>query len=166
MTTLILLGRITDAHGIRGAVKLKSFTADPKSIATYGELQTADGRTITIARMKPTNDGFIADLKNITDRNAAETFKGQDLLVAREKMPAANDDEIYLVDLVGREVTVDGNLLGTISGIENYGAGDLLAIDTGAKESILVPAIFLKIIGDTATLDLPEGFLDLDVKKE
>ncbi len=66
---LILLGRITAAHGIRGAVKLKSFTTDPKSIATYGPLQTTDGREIEIARLKAVPDGFIADLKHIKDRN-------------------------------------------------------------------------------------------------
>ena len=89
--TLILLGRITDAHGIRGAVKLRSFTTDPKAIATYGALQTTDGREIEIARMKAVPDGFIADLKNIKDRNQAETFKGQDFLVPRERLPSTDE---------------------------------------------------------------------------
>jgi 16S rRNA processing protein RimM len=163
---LILLGRITDAHGIRGSVKLKSFTADPKAIASYGPLQTTDGRVIEIARMKLTNDGFIADLKDIKDRNAAETFKGQDLLIAREKLPVAQDDEIYLVDLVGQEASHDGIMLGKIIGIENFGAGDLLDIETGANETLLVPAIFMKMIDGVITLDLPDGFLDLSNKQE
>jgi 16S rRNA processing protein RimM len=166
MTQLILLGRITDAHGIRGSVKLKSFTADPKAIASYGALQTADGRVIEIARMKPSNDGFIADLKNIKDRNAAETFKGQDLLIAREKLPVAQDDEIYLVDLVGQESSHNGIVLGKIIGIENFGAGDLLDIETGAKETLLVPAIFMKMMDGVITLELPDGFLDLSNKQE
>jgi 16S rRNA processing protein RimM len=166
MTQLILLGRITDAHGIRGSVKLKSFTADPKAIASYGALQTADGRVIEIARMKPSNDGFIADLKNIKDRNAAETFKGQDLLIAREKLPVAQDDEIYLVDLVGQEASHNGIVLGKIIGIENFGAGDLLDIETGAKETLLVPAIFMKMMDGVITLELPDGFLDLSNKQE
>ncbi len=164
--TLILLGRITDAHGIRGAVKLKSFTTDPKAIASYGVLQTADGRDIEIIRMKPTSDGFIADLKNIKDRNQAETFKGQDLSVPRERLPAASDSEVYLVDLIGQDAMHDGVKLGTIIGIENFGAGDLLEIDTGAKETLLVPHLFMKIMEGVVTLELPENFLDLSNKQE
>jgi 16S rRNA processing protein RimM len=165
-TPLILLGRITDAHGIRGAVKLRSFTTDPKAIATYGALQTADGRTIEIARMKPTSDGFIADLKNVKDRNQAETFKGQDLLLPRDSLPAADESEVYLVDLIGQDALHNGAKLGTIIGIENFGAGDLLDIETGAKETLLVPHLFMKIVGGVVTLDLPEGFLDLSNKQE
>jgi 16S rRNA processing protein RimM len=163
---LILLGRITGAHGIRGAVKLKSFTTDPKSIATYGALQTADGREIEIARMKPTSDGFIADLKNIKDRNQAETLKGQDLLLQRERLPAADESEVYLVDLIGQDAMHNGAKLGTIIGIENFGAGDLLDIDTGAKETLLVPHLFMKLVDGVVTLDLPDGFLDLSNRQE
>ena len=164
--TFILLGRITAAHGIRGAVKLKSFTTDPKSIATYGPLQTTDGREIEIARMKAVPDGFIADLKNIKDRNQAESLKGQDLLIARERLPATDDAEIYLVDLIGQDAFHNGAKLGSIIGIENFGAGDLLDIETGAKESLLVPSLFMKISDGLITLELPEGFLDLSNKQE
>ena len=163
---LILLGRITGAHGIRGAVKLRSFTTDPKAIATYGTLQTADGREVEIARMKPVPDGFIADLKNIKDRNQAESLKGQDLSVARGRLPATSEDEIYLVDLIGREALHNDESLGTIVGIENFGAGDLLDIETGAKESLLVPALFMHMKSGVITLELPEGFLDLSNKQE
>jgi 16S rRNA processing protein RimM len=164
--SLILLGRITDAHGIRGAVKLRSFTTDPKSISTYGALQTADGREIEIVRLKAVPDGFIADLKNIKDRNQAETFKGQDLLVPRERLPATDPSEVYLVDLIGQDAMHLGAKIGTIVGIENFGAGDLLDIDTGAKESLLVPSLFMKMLDGVVTLELPEGFLDLSNKQE
>jgi 16S rRNA processing protein RimM len=163
---LILLGRITGAHGIRGAVKLKSFTTDPKAIATYGTLQTTDGREVEIARMKPVPDGFIADLKNIKDRNQAESLKGQDLSLPRERLPATSDNEVYLVDLIGQDALHSGVKLGTIIGIENFGAGDLLDIETGAKESLLVPSLFMQMKDGVVTLDLPEGFLDLSNKQE
>lgn len=163
---LILLGRITTAHGIRGAVKLKSFTTDPKAIASYGQLQTADGRLIDIARLKPTSDGFIADLKNVKDRDTAETFRGQDVLIARDRLPEPTDDELYLVDLIGQDAIHNGAKLGVIVGIENFGAGDLLDIDTGAKETVLVPALFMKIIEGAVTLELPEGFLDLENRQD
>jgi 16S rRNA processing protein RimM len=164
--TLILLGRVIGAHGIRGAVKLKSFTTDPKAIATYGALQTADGREIEISRMKAVPDGFIADLKNFKDRNQAESLKGQDLSLPRERLPAAADDEVYLVDLIGQDAMHNDVKLGSIIGIENFGAGDLLDIDTGAKESLLVPSLFMAIKDGVVTLELPEGFLDLSNKQE
>jgi 16S rRNA processing protein RimM len=164
--TLILLGRITGAHGIRGAVKLRSFTTDPKAIATYGALQTADGREIEILRMKPVPDGFIADLKNIKDRNQAESLKGQDLSLPRERLPAASENEVYLVDLIGQDAMHNDVKLGSIIGIENFGAGDLLDIDTGAKESLLVPSLFMQMKNGVVTLNLPDGFLDLSNKQE
>jgi 16S rRNA processing protein RimM len=164
--TLILLGRITGAHGIRGAVKLKSFTTDPKAIATYGALQTADGREIEITRMKAVPDGFIADLKNIKDRNQAESLKGQDLSLPRTRLPATSENEVYLVDLIGQDALHNDVKLGTIIGIENFGAGDLLDIDTGAKESVLVPSLFMHMKDGVVTLDLPDGFLDLSNKQE
>ena len=163
---LVLLGRIAGAHGIRGAVKLQSFTSDPKAIACYGALQTSDGRSIEILRMKPANGVFIADLKDVKDRNAAEKLQGEDLLIARARLPTPKDGEFYLVDLVGQDIAHEGTRLGTIIGIENYGAGDLLDIDTGAAKSLLVPARFLKRVDGLATLDLPEGFLDLSNRQE
>ncbi len=163
---LILLGRITGAHGIRGAVKLKSFTTDPNAIATYGALTTADGRVVEIARMKAVPDGFIADLKNIKDRNQAESLKGQDLSLPRERLPVAADDEVYLVDLIGQDAIYNGVKLGVIIGIENFGAGDLLDIDTGAKESLLVPSLFMAMQDGVVTLNLPDSFLDLSNKQE
>ncbi len=164
--TLILLGRITGAHGIRGAVKLRSFTTDPKAIATYGALQTADGREIEIVRMKAVPDGFIADLKNIKDRNQAESLKGQDLSLPRARLPDTSENEIYLVDLIGQEALHNDVKLGTIIGIENFGAGDLLDIETGSKESLLVPALFMELKSGVVTLALPDGFLDLSNKQE
>ena len=163
---LVLLGRITGAHGIRGAVKLKSFTTDPKAIATYGALTTADGRAVEILRLKAVPDGCIADLKNIKDRTAAETLKGQDLSLPRERLPVTDDSEVYLVDLIGQDAMHDGVKLGSVIGIENFGAGDLLDIDTGAKESLLVPAIFMQMKDGVVTLGLPEGFLDLKNQQE
>ena len=147
-------------------MKLRSFTTDPKAIATYGALQTADGREIEIARLKAVPDGFIADLKNIKDRNQAESLRGQDLSLPRNRLPATAENEIYLVDLIGQEALHNDVSLGTIIGIENFGAGDLLDIETGAKESLLVPALFMTMRSGVVTLDLPEGFLDLSNKQE
>ena len=86
MTTSILIGRILGAHGIRGAVKLKSFAANPADIATYKPLTAGDGRVFQIVHLKPARDEFIADLKEVRDRNAAEALKGTDLFIARDHL--------------------------------------------------------------------------------
>ena len=85
----VLVGLITGAHGIKGEVKLRSFTAEPKAIATYSPLQTAAGNAITVAKLRPQKDGFIASLKGVTDRNAAEALRGTGLFVPRERLPEA-----------------------------------------------------------------------------
>jgi 16S rRNA processing protein RimM len=156
MSTLILLGRITGAHGIRGAVKLKSFTQNPADISKYGPLVTGDGRTIEIARLKPAKDEFIADLKDVRDRNAAEALKGVELLIAREKLPAPRESEFYLSDLIGKNVLSDGVTLGTVASIENYGAGDLMELSNGE----LVPVAFVQTVGEAIAVSLPPGYLD------
>ena len=156
MTAPILIGRILGAHGIRGAVKLKSFAAEPAAIARYKPLTTADGRVIEILRVKPAADAFIADLKDVRDRNQAEALAGTDLYVAREALPAPADGEIYLADLVGKPVHAGEKALGSVAGIQNYGAGDLLELDSGE----LIPVAFVAAAGDVVSVDLPEGFLD------
>jgi 16S rRNA processing protein RimM len=153
---LILLGRITGAHGIRGAVKIKSFTQNPADISKYGPLVTGDGRAIEIARLKPANDEFIADLKDIRDRNAAEALKGVELFTAREKLPPPRESEFYLSDLIGKNVLSDGLTLGTVASIENYGAGDLMELTNGE----LVPVAFVQTVGDAIAVSLPAGYLD------
>lgn len=154
--SLILLGRITDAHGIRGAVKLTSFAARPADIASYGPLVTGDGRVIEIARLKPAKDEFIADLKGVRDRNAAEALKGVDLFIARAKLPAPKDGEFYLSDLIGKNVLSEGVVLGTVASIENYGAGDLMELTTGE----LVPVMFIDNVGTAIAVKLPPGYLE------
>lgn len=153
---LILLGRITGAHGIRGAVKLKSFAARPADIASYGPLITGDGRAIEITRLKPARDEFIADLKDVRDRNAAEALNGVELFIAREKLPALKGKEIYLADLIGKTVVNDGVTLGVVNSIENYGAGDLMELANGE----LLPVAFVSAVGETISVSLPPGYLD------
>ncbi len=154
--TPILIGRITGAHGIRGAVKIRSFAASPADIATYGPLGTADGRSLEITQMKPAKDEFIADLKGVRDRNAAEALKGVDLFVARERLPPVKEGEVYLADLVGKTVTANGTTIGTVAGIQNYGAGDLLELESGE----LIPVAFITAVHDTIAVGLPAGYLD------
>jgi 16S rRNA processing protein RimM len=147
-----MIGRILGAHGIKGEVKLKSFTEDPKAIATYGPLQTADGAKIEIIRIKPAKEEFICTLKTVTDRNAAEALKGIDLFVDRARLPP----EPLLADLIGKPVMHNGQHLGVIAGFQNFGAGELMELENGQ----LIPVRF--VTSHDVTVDLPDGFLDKD----
>jgi 16S rRNA processing protein RimM len=163
----VLVGRIIGAHGIKGEVKLQSFTADPEAIARYGPLRTGGGETIEIVRLRPQKQGFIANLKGTNDRNRAEALAGSDLFVERAKLPVPAENENYVHDLVGLAVvTRDGAEFGTVVDVTNFGAGDLLDIERpGQAASVLVPYSndFVPDVDLTKgliTIDLPEGYLD------
>ena len=116
----ILVGVITGAHGIKGEVKLRSFTAEPEAIAGYSPLHTASGTKLLIKKIRTQKNGFIAALDGIADRNAAEALKGKELFVARDRLPKPNAGEVYLDDLIGRPVVLnDGTPLGEVVSIEN-----------------------------------------------
>ena len=138
----ILLGRIAGAHGIRGEVIIHAFTEAPESIAGYGPLSDAAGaRTFTIETARATPKGVVARLKGLSDRTAAEALKGVDLYVERSRLPPATEGEYYHADLIGlAAVDPDGNRIGEIVAVQNYGAGDLLEIRVaGRSQTELIP---------------------------
>ena len=167
---MVLVGAITGAHGIRGEVKLRSFTADPAAIAAYSPLETAKGASIEIVRVRPQKDGLIAVLKGVTDRNAAEALRGTELFVPRERLPEPEEDEVYVHDLIGLAVHLaDGSRLGEIVDVADYGAGDLIDVKVeGRKDTVLIPfadQYVREVAEDRIVVDLPEGFLDAEEKR-
>ncbi len=126
----VLLGQITGAHGIRGDVIVRTYTADPADIATYGALTDKDGeRPTTLTIIRVSDKGVVARVKGVTDRNGAEALKGRELYVTRSKLPKAAEAEYYHADLIGLEaMTEDGQLFGRVAAVQNFGAGDLLEI--------------------------------------
>jgi 16S rRNA processing protein RimM len=137
----ICLGQIGAAHGIRGEVRLRSFTAEPAAIAGYGPLETEDGRVFEIEALRPAKDHFVARLSGVADRNSAEQLASLKLYVPRERLPAPEaDDEYYHADLIGLAV-VDraGQKLGTVVAIHNFGAGDLIEMlpEAGGKTELV-----------------------------
>ena len=130
-TKLVVMGVITNAHGIRGEVKIKSFTEVPEDIAAYGPLLLDDGpRTVEIVRVRPAKGVLIAKLEGVTDRNAAELLKGRKLKLPRERLPEPEDeDEFYYTDLIGLKAETEaGEPVGTVVAVQNFGASDLLEI--------------------------------------
>jgi 16S rRNA processing protein RimM len=137
----VCLGQIGAAHGVRGEVRLRSFTADPAAIASYGPLESEDGRIFEIETMRPAKDHFVATFSGVADRNAAERLVNIKLYVPRERLPAPDEpDEFYHADLIGLAV-VDraGQKLGTVIAVHNFGAGDLIEVrpDAGGKTELL-----------------------------
>ena len=141
MADRICVAQIGAAHGIRGEVRLRSFTGEPTAIASYGPLESEDGtRRFTIETLRPAKDHFVARLEGISDRNAAEQLTNLRLYVARDRLPPAGDGEFYHADLVGlAAVTPDGAALGTVTAVHNFGAGDVIEIKPASGEALLVP---------------------------
>jgi 16S rRNA processing protein RimM len=137
----ICLGQIGAPHGVRGEVRLRSFTAEPAAIAAYGPLESDDGRIFTIETLRPAKDFFVVKLLGVADRDAAERLTNTKLYVPRERLPEPQaPDEYYHADLIGlRVVDRAGRPCGTVVAIHNFGAGDLIEIqpETGDKTEML-----------------------------
>jgi 16S rRNA processing protein RimM len=126
----ICLGQIGAPHGVRGEVRLHSFTADPTAIASYGPLESEDGRIFEIESLRPAKHALVARLSGIADRDAAERLANTKLYVPRERLPEpAETDEFYHADLIGlRAVDYAGRECGTVVAVHNFGAGDLIEL--------------------------------------
>jgi 16S rRNA processing protein RimM len=139
----IRVGRIGAAHGVRGEVRLWSFTEDPMAVASYGPLETEDGaRQFEIEALRPAKDFMVARIAGIGSRDEAASLRNLDLFVPRGRLPPIEDaDTFYYADLVGlAAVTEDGAALGTVAAVHNFGAGDLIEIATTAgSEPLLLP---------------------------
>lgn len=145
---LILVGRVAGAFGVKGEIKLTAYTAEPLALLHYKTLKGEDGGvvlTLTEARAgKPGSGGaeIIARAAEVSTREEAEALKGLRLHVARTDLPApADEDEFYLADLIGlNAVSPEGDPLGRVKAVHDFGAGDILEIDPGAgKATVLHP---------------------------
>jgi len=168
----IVVARIGAAHGIKGEVRLKSFTADPLAVGSYGPLTTEDGREFAISAARKaagtSPDMLVVRLDGVATRNAAETLNGIDLYLPRERLPDTDADEFYHADLIGLDaVGVDGAAFGTIVAVQNFGAGDLLEIAPKSGPTILVPFTHgivpdVDLAEGRVVVDPPPGLFDLD----
>lgn len=136
----ILLGRIIGPHGLKGEVKIKSFTADPLDIASYGPVTAGDGRRFRLTSARLQGEIVIAALKGVSDRNLAETLKGVELKVDRDDMPETDEGEYYEADLIGLAVFDEGgDKVGEALGFQNFGAGNLLEVKRTTGATAFVP---------------------------
>jgi 16S rRNA processing protein RimM len=159
----VCVARIGAAHGVRGAVKLWTFTEDPFAVKRYGPLSTKDGtRQFEIASAREAKGHLVAQFKGIATRDEAERLNGLELYVARERLPATNEDEYYHADLIGLvAVTTADEPLGRVVAIHNFGAGDILEIAPPSGTTLLLPftnAVVptVDIAGGRVLIELPQ----------
>jgi len=137
----VLLAAVIGPHGLKGEVRVKTFTAVPNNLAAYGPLHTKDGRTLTVSDVRAVKpDEAVARFAEIIDRHASEALKGIELFVTRAALPAANNEEFYHADLVGlRAEDTEGRTVGTVTGIHNFGASDVIEIARHDGDMVMLP---------------------------
>jgi 16S rRNA processing protein RimM len=137
----VCVARIGAPHGVRGAVKLWTFTEDPLAVMRYGALATKDGaRRFEVTHVREAKGHLVATLKGVATREDAQRLNGIELYVAREKLPATTADEYYHADLIGlAAVNAAGELVGRVIAIHNFGAGDIIEIAPPDGATMLLP---------------------------
>ncbi len=170
----VQLGAIVGPHGIRGLVRIKTFTEVPEDIAAYGPLEDEGGsRRFTVQPTGRAKGVILAKLSGVSDRNAAEALKGVGLYVDREKLPDVEDDTFYHTDLIGLAVRhVDGSKVGEVVAMHDFGAGDLAEVRlSGQRKTVLVPfsaevTTSVDLEAGEMVIDPPPGLLDDGPEKE
>ena len=153
MSAPICVARIGAAHGVRGAVRLWTFTEDPLAVKRYGPLTTKDGtRQFEVATAREAKGHLVATLKGIATRDEAERLNGVELYIAREKLPDTDEDEYYHADLIGlAAVNAADEPIGRVIAIHNFGAGDIIEIAPPHGTTLLLP--FTNAVVPTVDLD-------------
>jgi 16S rRNA processing protein RimM len=164
MAAPICIARIGAAHGVRGAVKLWTFTEDPFAVKAYGPLLTKDGtRSFEVATAREAKGHLVATLKGIATREEAERLNGIELYIAREKLPATDENEYYHADLIGlAAVNAADEPLGRVLAIHNFGAGDIIEIAPPQGATLLLP--FTNAV--VPTVDLANGRVVIELPDE
>lgn len=164
MAAPICVARIGAAHGVRGAVKLWTFTEDPLAVKAYGPLTTRDGaRQFEVTHVREAKDHLVATFKGVASREDAERLNGIELYIAREKLPETDDDEYYHADLIGlAAVNAANEPLGRVVAIHNFGAGDIIEIAPPHGSTMLLP--FTNAV--VPTVDLKGGRVVIELPRE
>jgi len=137
----VLLGVVTGVQGLKGEVRVKTFTETPERLGGYGSLHTPEGRKLEVAALRLSKrDGAIIRFKGVDDRDSAERLVNAKLLIDRSALPTTAADEFYHADLIGlRAQDGEGRLLGGVRAIHNFGAGDVIEIERLGGGTLLLP---------------------------
>ena len=157
----ILMATIGAAQGLRGEVRVRSFTADPTALGDYGNLYAEDGRTFEILEIREAKTVVIVRFRGINDRNAAEALNGLELFIERDNLPddELDDDEFFYADLEGLDVVdAEGKTYGTVTAVFDFGAGDLLEVKGPGRRPALIPFSEAAVL----EIDLENGKILID----
>jgi len=137
----LLLGEIGAAVGLKGELRLRSYTGEPAAIADYGPLQSdRPGRSFTIVSLREGPKGLVAKFEGVSGREAAEPLTGTKLYIDRDKLPASEPDEWYYADLIGLEgIDSEGAPLGIVTAVHNFGASDIIELAPATGPTLLIP---------------------------
>ena len=163
----VLLGEIGAAQGLKGEVRLHSFTEKEAAITAYGALEDETGHVIEIEALRATPKALIARVKGVTTREGAEALTGTKLYIPRSRLPEREEEEWYHAELIGlAALDRDGVTIGTVVAIQNFGAGDLLELaPANGGPTVLIPFTRetvpeIDVEGEHLTLVPPAGLLE------
>jgi 16S rRNA processing protein RimM len=136
----VLLGAVIGAQGLKGEVKVKTFTERPDRLGAYGPLHTKDGTRFRVLSVREGKDSAVVALEGVNDRSAAEALKGAELFVPRAALPKEDAGEFYHADLIGlRAEDTEGRAMGAVRAVHNFGAGDVLEIVRDDGDEVFLP---------------------------
>lgn len=164
----VLLGVVAAPHGVRGLVRIRSFTEDPMDIAAYGELSDETGKKrYRVEALSAVKGAVLARLEGVADRTAAEAVRGLRLYVERERLPATGEREWYEADLIGlAAIGRDGRDWGKVMAFHDFGAGSTMEVSGGSasRHSVMLPFTDeavpeIDVPGGKVVVDPPAGIL-------
>jgi 16S rRNA processing protein RimM len=138
----VCLGRIAEAHGIKGLVKVLFYGDDVESLEKYGALYTSETGmdTMTIKLKNPQGKYYLAEIEGVTDRNQSEALRGTEFWLDRDKLPKPKKGEYYIADLIGLDAfKSDGKKIGRVTAIDNFGAGNLIEVQPENGAAYYIP---------------------------
>ena len=163
--TKVCIAKILTAHGVRGLVKIDCYLEDPQELANYNPLSDSAGREYTITLKNPIKSKWLAEIKGVADRTDAEKYRNIELFTARDQLPDA-DDGYYHEDLIDLEVRkTDGTRIGTIIGIDNFGASDVIEVKPETGKTFYLPftepyLVDVNMEENFITVEGAEGFIE------
>lgn len=137
----VCVAAVAGAWGVRGDVRVKSFTADPEAFVAYGPLETEEGTgRHTLRLLRPVSGGYAVRMSGVGTREQAEALKGTRLYAPRDRLPPLPEDEFYHADLLGLPVYDTGGVeLGRVAAVQDYGGGDFLEVARPGQNPLLLP---------------------------
>jgi len=162
MKERVLLGVVAAPHGVRGLVRIKSFTGDPMAVASYGLLSDETGKkAYRVEVLSAARGAVLARIEGVADRTAAEALRGLRLYVERERLPETGEREWYEADLIGlAAVGRDGRDWGKVMAFHDFGAGSVMEVSGGMMLPFTDEAVpEIDIAGGKVVIDPPAGLL-------